>query len=187
MLNTVYIEYSLECFRVITSTFYHLTLQQPPAPNISSTDDIFDNLLQSSVRKFRVFVDKNIYLETTKFSNWMISLFLSVYSPASVRLQFTSVQFTSKDFNSDLIILINLFQLTGAREEALDLALDLARACSLTSALSTAPDRLVCTWRYLARFRAAISSAWKNICSLMEVTLCFYSLTAYSNMYNATS
>ena len=69
MLNTVYIEYSLECFRVITSTFYHLTLQQPPAPNISSTDDIFDNLLQSSVRKFRVFVDKNIYLETTKFSN----------------------------------------------------------------------------------------------------------------------
>lgn len=35
MLNTLQIEYSLECLRVITFKFYHLTPQQPPAQHIS--------------------------------------------------------------------------------------------------------------------------------------------------------
>merc|ERR1719384_478242 len=53
----------------------------------------------------------------------------------------------------------------GAREEARDLALALARACSLTSARSCAPARLPWTCLYLARLRAAISSA-SSICFL---------------------
>ena len=41
----------------------------------------------------------------------------------------------------------------------------LARACSFRSARSVLPAKLVCTCRYLARFRAAISSA-SSICFL---------------------
>jgi len=59
----------------------------------------------------------------------------------------------------------------GPIEAALSLALSLARACSFKSACSSDSAKVFCAWRYLAKLRAAISSA-SSICFLYPLIFC---------------